>query len=131
MGFRKGCNDFPSTNPKKWMTRKKWLKAHPEDKPLDRENQIARRRGYDDSDFRQLMAAICLRAIVDYKKASKDPAMAEVAISCHDFFKSEMFQFFVNGMDVETIERIIKETPDSKIHNIWKQTVDPQILQGL
>ena len=125
------CRDYPCEFPEKWMTREKWMAKHPEDKWLDDENMAARQRGYDDQDFRQLMAAICLRAVVDYKKAYQDPNKTDVIDNCHEFFKSEMFQYFVNGMEVSKIERIIEEAPPGVIHNIWKMTVDPQILQGL
>lgn len=131
MGYGYGCHDYPSENPKKWMTREKWLNIHPEDKYIDDENIAARTKGYDDQDIRQLMAAICLRAVVDYKNAYNKPDMVDVVDSCHDFFGSEMFQFFVNGMDVAKVEKAIEDAPKSMIHNIWRQPVDSQILQGL
>ena len=122
MGYGYGCNDYPSENMDKWITREKWLAKHPEDKSIDDENMAARRRGYDNADVRQLMAAICLRAVVDYKKAIDKPEMTKVVDTCHDFFKSEIFQFFVHGMEVEKIEKTIEETPMSLIHSIWKMS---------
>ena len=50
--------------------RKKWLAEHPEDLPLDAENQMWRQRGWDDDGIRQLYAAICLRVCIDYKNAT-------------------------------------------------------------
>lgn len=107
--------------------RETWLKAHPEDQWLDDENQAARKRGFHNDDARQLMAAMCLKAIVDYKKASMnkrvdytDPQI--IMDECHCFFKDEIFQHFVNRMPVEEIESIIRATPEGAIHSIWKRS---------
>ena len=102
----------------------KWLAKHPEDKPMDEENQKSRQNGFDNDGFRALIAAVCLRACADYKKASvgksiegKDPD--KVIRDCRKFFGEDMFQFFVNGMSVAEIERCIRATPEGSIHAIW------------
>ena len=103
-----------------------WLESHPEDIPMARENLQARDRGFADDDFRQLMAAVCLKACTDYKYATSkgvcDTKIGQKMINdCHKFFGGDIFQFFVNGMDVEEIERCIRATPESAINSIWKR----------
>ena len=39
---------------------------------------------------------------------------------CHKFFGGDIFQFFVNGMSVDEIEKYIRATPDDAIKSIWK-----------
>lgn len=105
----------------------KWLEWHPEDIPLARDNLNARDRGYDNDAVRNLMAAICLRTCADYKivtsgkSATKigDPEL--VKEDCHKFFGSDMFQFFINRMNVEDIENHIKNTPSDAITAILKK----------
>jgi len=115
----------------KGWDRHKWLEAHPEDQWIDDENQKARKTGYADDDVRQLMAAICLRACVDYKKASLDKKVGGVhpetiMDECDIFFKSDLFQFFVNRVPVEEIKRTIRATPEGAIHSIWKSNENNQ-----
>ena len=102
-----------------------WLKHHPEDIPMARENLRARDRGFDDDNVRQLMAIICLKACADYKSATslttkKKPEDRKKMIDdCHRFFESDMFQYFVNGMSVDEIEKDIRATPEDAIKAIW------------
>lgn len=108
-----------------------WLKSHPEDIPLARENLAARDRGFEDDDVKQLMAAICLEACVDYKHAIRpNVAMTKYGIKTinelHIFFGQEMFQYFVNGMPVEEIEAAIRRTPEGAIKSLWKQSENNQ-----
>ena len=103
-----------------------WLEMHPEDIPMARENLQARDRGFADDDFRQLMAAVCLKACIDYKYATSkgvaDTKYGQNMINdCHKFFQGDVFQFFVNGMDVEEIERCIRSTPADAINTIWRR----------
>lgn len=105
--------------------RKKWLAEHPEDLPLDAENQMWRQRGWDDDGIRQLYAAICLRVCIDYKNATLgknvDGKSPEDTIKdCQRFFSEDMFQFFVNRIPVPEIEKIIRATPKGAIHSIWR-----------
>ena len=108
-----------------------WLAKHPDDRPMDIENQKARQRGFDNDGFRALIAAVCLRACADYKKASvgkkvdgKHPD--KVLRDCRRFFGEDMFQFFVNGMTVAEIERYIRATPEGSIHAIWCKNENAQ-----
>ena len=92
---------------------------------MARENLRARDRGFADDDIRQLMAAICLKACTDYKYATSkyvcDTKIGQKMINdCHKFFGGDIFQFFVNCMDVEEIERCIRATPRDAINSIWK-----------
>lgn len=108
-----------------------WLKAYPEDIPLARENLAARDRGFANDDVRQLMAAICLRACIDYKKAihpreSWTNRNQRTIKDCRNFFGGEIFQFFVNGMAVKDIEKAIQRTPEDAIKNIWKKMENKQ-----
>lgn len=108
-----------------------WLEEHPEDIPIARENLEARKRGFSNDDIRQLMAAMCLRACVDYKKAcnprNRNTEQGEKAIDeCRKFFKGEIFQYFTNGMSLNEIERIIRATPDGGIHQIWRKMENDQ-----
>lgn len=103
-----------------------WLETHPEDIPMARENLQARDHGFADDDIRQLMAAVCLKACTDYKYAiSKGVANTDYGMNmindCRKFFGGDVFQFFVNGMDVEEIERCIRATPENAINSIWKR----------
>lgn len=117
-------------------TREGWMLEHPEDKDLDDENMRARKTGYADDDVRHLMSAICLRACADYKRAvhglcigekqrealQPDEAIAEL----REFFGSEIFQYFVNGMKVKDIESYIRSTPPGSIHSLWRKIEDSQ-----
>ena len=121
---------------KKSFTRKTWLEAHPEDQWIDDENQYIRKTGYEDDDVRKLMAAICLQACIDYKRASMGRKVwhmaPEVALEeLHIFFGSPMFQFFVNRIPISEIERYIKATPDGCISTLWKKKQYSQKIQGL
>ena len=114
--------------------RKKWLKYHPEDKWIDEENMKARKTGYADDDVRQLFAAVCLRACIDYKRVTsgrriKGEYPEETLDECEAFFKDEMFQFFVNRMPVEEVEKIIRATPENAIRNIWVKNEERQGLK--
>ena len=120
---------------RKW-DRKRWLEAHPEDIPLDEENQMWRRQGYDNDGIRQLFAAICLRVCIDYKNATlnrnvdgKTPE--ETIEDCRKFFKEDIFQFFVNRIPVEEIERTIRATPKDAIHSIWRNHENNQATQAI
>ena len=108
-----------------------WLEAHPEDIPMARENLEVRRTGYEDDDFRNLIAAVCLRACIDYKQAScgvkidgKHPE--EVMDECHKFFNSDMFQFFVNRIPVKEVEKLIRSTPKDSLRSIWRDFENKQ-----
>lgn len=102
----------------------KWLKKHPEDIPMAKENLAARDKGYDNDAVRNLMAAICLRACADYKAvlSGKRPEKLMnpelVMKDCHDFFSGDIFQFFINRMSVEEIEKTIRATPDGAISEL-------------
>lgn len=120
--------------PPKIMNRKRWLELHPEDQWLDDENQRARKTGYANDDVRQLMAAICLRACVDYKRATlgeklEGETVEETLERCHEFFSDpdDIFQLFVNRMPVADIEKAIRATPKGSIHAIWKQNEYSQV----
>lgn len=109
-----------------------WLKNHPEDLPIDEENQKSRKRGFDIDGFRGLIAAICLRACIDYKKATEgktvDCKKPERTIAdCHKFFDGDMFQFFVNRIPVSEIERMIRSTPSGAIHWVWRKNEDKEL----
>lgn len=103
-----------------------WLQSHPEDIPTARENLQARDKGFDNDNVRQLMAAICLKACVDYKYAIsrgvRDTKYGQRMMEdCHKFFEGDIFQFFVNGMSVDEIEKYIRATPEDSIKSIWKK----------
>ena len=105
-----------------------WLKQHPEDIPMDEENQALRNRGFDDDGFRALMAAICLRTCSDYQKISRgktvhawEPA-AMTALECRIFFNGDMMKYFTNGMKAEEVMKHIRSMPeDQSIHAIWRR----------
>ena len=105
-----------------------WLKNHPEDIPLARENLAARDKGYDNDGLRQLLAAVCLRACADYKLATcgvhvrqRDP---EVVIEdCHKFFDSDIFNIFINRISREEVERTIRSSPKGAISNSMKNLI--------
>lgn len=105
----------------------KWLKKHPEDIPMAKENLAARDKGYDNDAVRNLMAAICLRACADYKavltghrpEKMMDPEL--IRKDCHKFFSSDIFQFFINRMSVEEIEKTIEATPDGAISELMNK----------
>ena len=104
-----------------------WLKEHPEDIPLARENLAARETGYAADDVWQLFAAICLKACIDYKRASMGKwcdgiSPEKIMRDCHRFFGEDMFQFFVNRISVEEIEKSIRATPEQAIHNLWRKS---------
>jgi hypothetical protein len=105
-------------------TRAGYLKKYhdPETLALDAENQAARLRGYDDDGIRQLMAAISLQAILDYKKACtrgkaiKGRSATDMKQECDAFFKDEFFQYFVNGMKLEEIHEWIDKLEKDNYH---------------
>jgi len=104
-----------------------WLRGHPEDISIDLQNIKARKRGYANDDVRQLMAAICLQACVDYKQATsgkkiEGEKIEETIERCEAFFADEddIFQMFVNRISPEEIKHIIKATPKGSIRSIWK-----------
>lgn len=109
-----------------------WLQSHPEDIPMARENLQARDKGFANDDIRQLMAAMCLKACEDYKYAIgrgvRDTKYGQRMMEdCHKFFGGDIFQFFVNGMPVDEIEKHIRATPADAIKSIWKRM---EINQG-
>ena len=113
-----------------------WLNQHPEDIPMAKENLQARDRGFANDDIRQLMAAMCLRACVDFKKANSPKnrytKAGQAAIDdCHKFFGGDIFQYFVNGMKVEEIERTILASPEGAISQIWKKMENNQVAKTL
>ena len=116
-------------NDTKNFDRLSWLKCHPEDAGIDAENMRARRRGYEDDDIRNLLSAICLRAVIDYKKLTNIPKYEtkkqrefreKNLKELRQFFQGEIFQYFVGDMDVRDIVRIIASTPKGKIHSVWR-----------
>ena len=132
---RRPSKTKPKQEPKsKEMDAVTWLKSHPEDIPMARENLQARDRGFADDDIRQLMAAICLKACIDYKYAIsirvKDTKYGKRMMEdCHKFFGGDIFQFFVNGMPVDEIEKYIRATPDGAIKSIWKNMEVKQVAK--
>lgn len=102
-----------------------WLAIHPEDIPMDRENQKTRKTGYANDDARNLMAAICLRVCMDYK-AARDGVVIdnytpkETMDECRKFFVGDMFQYFVNGMSVKDVEERLKAIPRGKLRSLWR-----------
>ena len=141
MPLKKYYDKYKEKKPKKpkerkYIDRKKWLEMYPEDKPIDDENMQARARGYDDMAFRQLMAAIGVRAVADYKLASlgksvdKVPSEA-VMEECHAYFMDDYFQFFVNRIKVEKIEEIIKNTDAKDLAVDLRSLGRSQKIQGL
>lgn len=108
-----------------------WLKSHPEDIPMARENLQIRDTGYADDDVRQLMAAICLKACVDYKRATRPNVIStkigqQTIKECREFFGNVIFQYFVNGLPVKDIEKAIQRTPEDAIGRIWKKMENKQ-----
>ena len=113
-----------------------WLKEHPEDIPMARENLYARDHGYADDDVRQLYSAMCLQACVDYRRAvdgkKVDFNEPEFVIEeCRAFFKGDIFQTMTNGMRVEEIEKILRSTQTGGIHHIWRKIEMSQQKQRL
>lgn len=103
-----------------------WLKSHPEDIPIAKENLYYRDKGFDNDGVRNLFAAICLRACIDYSKASRgvyvgNKAPGVVMEDCHNFFGNDIFQFFVNRIPVSEVERSLKSIPNGGIQDIWKK----------
>lgn len=102
-----------------------WLMQHPEDIPLARENLAYRDKGFDNDGIRQMMAAMCLKACIDYKHATSPYVIGtkkgeHTIDDCRKFFGGDIFQFFVNGMKVEEIEKHIRRTPEGAIQSMWK-----------
>ena len=117
------------------MDRKKWLEIHPEDIPMDEENQRSRQHGWDKDGVRQLFAAICLRTCIDYKTASMGRQIEgkksdKIAIDCRQAFNEDLFEFFTNGMKPKEIEKILLRTPKSTIHNIWKKATEDGVRKS-
>ena len=134
----------------KQMDRKEWLKYHPEDIPLDQENMAARQRGWDNDGFRSLIAAVCLRTVIDYKNAlTKDTYYIDgrqyaptskkterIIESCEEAFADDLFEFFTNGIDPKDIAKIIQDTPGEKLRGISNtlgrlRNEESQKMQGL
>ena len=95
----------------------RWIKMHPEDIPMARENLAARDKGFDDDGVRKLFAAISLRACADYRNAhmanyvaGKEPS--RVMSECQKFFQGDIFQFFIDRMDIDVVKQLIKEDPN-------------------
>lgn len=111
----------PADRKRKHVDAVTWLKQHPEDIPLAKEN-LEMREHYNEDGLMSLMAMTCLRATADYKLASNgsivDYVAPEVTIEeCRKFFSSEMFQYFINDPEVKRIENKIVNTPDGVITN--------------
>ena len=103
-----------------------WVMTHREDIPMAKENLAARDKGFDDDAVRNLFAAISLRACADYKLACEGVQIGsrypeETMDDCHKFFDSDIFQYFINRIPVEEIERKIKETPKGQIETLIRQ----------
>jgi len=103
----------------------RWIKCHPEDIPLARENLAARDRGYDNDGLRQLMAAISLRAVTDYSLATKgihvDHTFPPITIEeCERFFESDIFDFFINRINKDEVKKHIRGMNPEMIRAIWK-----------
>ena len=101
-----------------------WIKSHPEDIPLAREN-LAARDHYDDDALKNLMAAISLRACTDYKLATNgvrtDHADPRVTLEeCHEFFNGDIFQYFINRIRISEVEKAIRSTPDGMLSSMVK-----------
>lgn len=109
-----------------------WLKRHPEDIPLARENLFYRDQGFDEDGVRALWATICLEYCKDFKTAFIVKDMTTMK-RCHTFFKGDIFQFFTNeSMSPEKIESKILQIPVEKIKAMWKaQESGSQFLQRL
>ena len=106
-----------------------WCMFHPKDIPMARENLASRERGFDNEGVRQLMAAMCLKACVDYKRTISSRIIKESSIGqrtlkeCREFFAGDIFQFFTNGMPVDEIEQHIREAPDVSIERMFKNAL--------
>jgi len=120
-----GYSGYVKKKEGKEYTAVEWIQQHPEDIPIARENLAARDRGFANDDVRQLMAAICLTACIDFKFALRPNVITtkygqRTIEECRKFFGEEMFQFFVNGMSVKEIEAAIRRTPEDAITSLWK-----------
>lgn len=107
-----------------------WIKAYPEYTQMARENLAARDKGYDDDGIKGLMAAMCLQACEDYRTATtkytKNTKIGkETQKDCEKFFSGDIFQYFVNGMSVKDIKRMIKKSKKKF------RVADSQKIQGL
>lgn len=106
---------------------------------MARENLNARDTGYANEDVKQLMAAICLRACVDYKKATmplvRDTYLGKRTLKdCRKFFGSDIFQYFVNDMPVREVEKVLRKTPLNRMNQTFAGFMkddDSQKIQGL
>lgn len=103
-----------------------WLKMYPEMQWLDDENMAVRAAGFDNDGIRSLMAAICMKAIIDYKNVinRNDEEAMKIKEECLDFFDGEMFQFYVNGMEVEEIVGILARMPKETLHRFYRQAME-------
>lgn len=128
---RKWTPENPKPKPEKKgqrppMDRHTWLKEHPEDIVIDNENMAARTRGYDDNGLRSLMAAMCLRTIIDYKNAVEGKTyntptqknLVAIIENCEEAFTDDLFAFFTNGLSPDEIRSVIINTPKEDIHAI-------------
>ena len=96
-----------------------WLMQHPEDIPLARENLACRDKGFDDDGVRALWATVCLEYCKDFKNAFL-MRNRERMKECHEFFKGDIFQFYVNELiSPEEVESRILQIPIEKIKEIW------------
>ena len=109
-----------------------WLMQHPEDIPLARENLACRDKGFDDDGVRALWATVCMEYCKDFKNAFLMRNKARMK-ECHEFFKGDIFQFFVNElMTPEDVEAKILQIPVEKIKAMWKaQESGSHFLQRL
>ena len=85
------------------MAYRRWTE---EDYKMHAEN-LAARPYYTEDGIRRLYAAVCLRAIQDYKSSS-----AYERRHIKDFFDSDMFAFFTNGIPGDEVARIIDNMPE-------------------
>ena len=106
------CKGSKNKQNKGW-TRQSWLAYHPEDIPLDRENQAARLRGWENDDARRLFAAIALQTCIDYKNACRtdtrysEEYQEDERNDCIKAFGEEHFKYFLGDVEPEKIKRIL------------------------
>lgn len=85
-----------------------WLKNHPEDIPLDKENQEARKK-YNDDALRDLCVAICRDACCDYAQSLKlNPTPSE---DCIDFLNDDIFRYLFPRVKLEEAIEILRAAP--------------------
>lgn len=104
-----------------------WLKFHPEDIPMARENLAARDRGYDSDGIRHVMAAMCFVACMDYQKHANrlkyyDDKKAEKELKeCREFFHGDIFEFITNGVPPDKVEKILQRMEPGTLEHFWRK----------